>query len=647
MGGHSIADIFAAEGALAATIGGFTERPEQVAMAQAVADALANREHCVIEAGTGIGKTFAYLVPTLFAGKRVVVSTGTRTLQDQLFHRDLPIITRALGRPVRVALLKGRANYLCVHRLELAERELATTRRRAELKTIQLIRRWSHTTVRGDIAELPALSEADPIWPAVTSTRENCLGVDCPAFQRCHVVAARREAQAADVVVVNHYLLMADLLLKERGFGDLLPGTDAIVIDEAHQLPDVAEQFLGYSVSARQIQHLCRDLLLELQAQRLANEEAPRTIAALQRTLADAMSALHAERCDQAAWPRTFSDALAEASDHLHALANHCAPLVESVPAMAALQARADEVAERLHDLTHIEPSEEYAAGVRWAESARQGFSVHYAPIDVAKPLSALIQGHGAAWLFTSATLAIGDDFSHFLRRIGMQDAITHRFGSPFDYAHQALLYLPRDLDEPSSAKHTRQVIDTALPVLQASGGRAFVLFTSHRALRAGASYLREVWGAAPPYPLLVQGDSPRDLLLQRFREAGNAVLLGTGSFWEGVDVKGSALCVVVIDKLPFAVPDDPVTKARLAAIERAGGNPFFDEQVPQAVIALKQGVGRLIRDANDFGVVMLCDRRLVSKPYGRIFLNSLPTMPRTESLADVATFLHGKLAAL
>jgi ATP-dependent DNA helicase DinG len=644
---HEIAELFAADGPLAAAIPGFSVRAEQVAMAEVIADALAQAQRCVIEAGTGIGKTFAYLVPALFAGKRVIVSTGTRTLQDQLFHRDLPMVTRALGRPVHVAILKGRANYLCLHRLELTERDIATTtRRRDQLATLNLIRRWSHTTQRGDIGELSAVSESEPLWQSVTSTRENCIGVDCPVFQRCHVVAARREAQAADVVVVNHYLLMADLLLKEQGFGDLLPGADAIVIDEAHQLPEVAEQFLGFAVTARQIQNLCRDVAIEMQALRLSSEELQRIITSLQRTLPYGAATLQAERCESAHWPNAFVDALVEISAQLRALASQLALIEDMQPAMAAAHSRATELSERVDVLVNGDDADgDGRKGVRWAESARHGFSVHYAPIDVAKQLGAIINAHSASWIFTSATLAIAGDFAHYLRRIGIADVQTHCYGSPFDYAHQALLYLPRHLDAPASALHTRQVIDAALPVLTASGGRAFLLFTSHRALRAGASYLQELWGNEPPFPLLIQGESPRDQLLIRFREAGNAVLLGTGSFWEGVDVKGAALAVVVVDKLPFAVPDDPVMKARLAAIERNGGNPFFDEQVPQAVIALKQGVGRLIRDATDFGVVMLCDRRLLTKPYGRIFLKSLPNMLRTEELDDVTGFLHDKLS--
>jgi ATP-dependent DNA helicase DinG len=642
-----IGELFAADGALAAAIPGFAERTEQVAMAELVADALARHQRYAIEAGTGIGKTFAYLAPALLAGKRIIVSTGTRTLQDQLFHRDLPVITSAIGRPARVAILKGRANYLCLHRLELAERELALSpRRRNQFRVFDRIRRWALQTRAGDIGELASVSESDPIWQSVTSTRENCLGADCPVFQRCHVVAARREAQAADVVVVNHYLLMADLLLKERGFGDLLPGADAIVIDEAHQLPEVAEHFLGFAVSTRQIQHLCRDVVVELQSQSTASEQISRTIQQLEHVLAASLDVLQTERCESEQWPTDFVEALADIAQWLGALADNLADLSATQPAFAAAKGRADELTQRLKELhgADSDASVDRSVGVRWAQASRQGFSVHFAPIDIARQLGALIDAHSASWIFTSATLAVAGDFTHYLRRIGLSEAHTALFGSPFDYRKQSLLFLPQDLDEPSSSRHTRQVIDAALPILAASGGRAFLLFTSHRALRTGAAYLRDLWGIATPYPLLVQGEAPRDLLLQNFREAGNAVLLGTGSFWEGVDVKGPALAVVVIDKLPFAVPDDPVLKARLAAIEQRGGNPFFEEQVPQAAITLKQGVGRLIRDTQDFGIVMLCDRRVVTKPYGRIILDSLPPMRRTESLSEVTEFLRVNL---
>ncbi|MBC7984911.1 MAG: ATP-dependent DNA helicase, partial [Candidatus Obscuribacterales bacterium] len=632
----------------ARVIKGFATRPEQVSMAQAVASALAMRRHSLIEAGTGVGKTFAYLVPALFAHRRVIVSTGTRTLQDQLFHRDLPVIARAMGLPVRVAMLKGRSNYLCLQRLELAEREVATNARsRSAMRLLNTIRRWSHTTVSGDIGELAEQNEQEPLWQAVTSTRENCLGGECPVFQRCHVVAARREAQAADVIVVNHHLLMADLLLKEQGFGDLLPGVDAVVIDEAHQLPDIAAQFLGVSVNTRHIQHLCRDLTVELLAQRIDDEELRATLHAIESAAAESQTALldKGERLELEQWPTLFVESLHELLTCARGLAERLQSLGVEEASLRQIQTRAADLADRLSLLlaTNVEESR----GVRWVQRAQNGFVVQFSPINVATQLSRLIEEHAAAWIFTSATLAVGNDFTHFARRVGMSAAQGLQFGSPFDYAEQALLYLPRGLDSPSSPHHTRQVIDAALPVLKASGGRAFLLFTSHRALKAGAALFRDYLQGDSPFPVLVQGEAPREQLLQRFREAGNAVLFGTSSFWEGVDVKGTALAVVIIDKLPFAAPDDPVLKARAKAVEQRGGNAFFEEQVPEAVIALKQGVGRLIRDSEDFGVVMLCDTRVSSRGYGRIFLDSLPPMPRTDSLKRVTTFLLQRLGAV
>jgi ATP-dependent DNA helicase DinG len=649
-----MAEIFAADGPLARVIPGFSTRLEQVAMAQAVALALRSQTQRLIEAGTGVGKTFAYLVPALFAHKRIIVSTGTRTLQDQLFHRDLPVIARALGVPVRVAMLKGRANYLCLHRLELAEREAAGNRRAREpLRTLNRIRQWSHVTARGDISELSEIPEQEPIWQSVTSTRENCVGSECAFFQRCHVVSARRDAQAADVVVVNHHLLMADLLLKERGFGDLLPGADAIVIDEAHQLPDVAAQFLGVTLSVRQVQNLCRDVTAELLAQRYASDALKQALVAVERASADSYSALQnvAERCESEQWPNNFVDGLHELRDGLKSLAELLEQLNTDDAGLKQSQVHALELSERVTLLlgdaqVSDDGSIAAAPGIRWVQRSQHGFSVQFAPLDVATQLGALISEHAAAWIFTSATLAVGDSFTHFARRIGVSENGGVQFGSPFDYEEQALLYLPRDMSQPSSPDFTRQVVEVALPILAASGGRAFLLFTSHRALRAAAVLLREKWRHDPPYPLLVQGEAPREQLLQRFRAAGNAVLLGTSSFWEGVDVKGDALTVVIIDKLPFAAPDEPVLKARVKAIEARGGNPFIEEQIPEAVIALKQGVGRLIRDTGDFGVVVLCDPRVTTRSYGKIFLDSLPPMPRTRDAADAMQFLRMRLQA-
>lgn len=642
-------DLFGAEGPLARAISGFATRNEQIAMANHVHRALHRGGKLIVEAGTGTGKTFAYLAPALLSARRVVVSTGTRTLQDQLFHRDLPSIAKALGRPVRVALLKGRANYLCVHRLELAEQQAISRGLRREVAVaLPKVRAWSGLTTKGDIAEARHLSETHPVWPWVTSTRDNCLGPDCQQFDRCHVVNARRQAQEADVIVVNHHLLLADLVLKEEGFGDLLPGADAIIIDEAHQFPEVASNFLGFTVSTRQLQALTRDLASEMMAINSHGDVSAALAQTIDRQTIDLqdVSTVLRGRGEFAQWPAGLVEAAEQVHRSLEELTRALEEPAKSYASLAAVRRRSAEICSRLvmildHD-SNAQP-----ASVRWAQVGPHGLSLHYVPIDVADQLGALIEEHASTWIFTSATLAVGDDFSHFAKRVGLSEATSVRFDSPFDYARQTLLYLPTGLDAPTSPRYTEKVIDTALSVLEASGGRAFLLFTSHRALREGAEILFQKLGPTLPYPIFVQGDGPRDALLTKFRDAGNAVLLGTSSFWEGVDVKGTALSVVVIDKLPFAVPDDPVLKARLDAIERRGGNPFFEEQVPQAVIALKQGVGRLIRDAQDFGVVVLCDPRLRTRGYGRIFLDSLPPMPRTSSLDEATSFLRRRLGMM
>lgn len=639
----TVADLFSDGGPLAAAIEGFAERAEQIAMAERIAHALRASGQTMIEAGTGVGKTFAYLVPALLSGKHIVISTGTRALQDQLFHRDLPTIARALGMPVRVSLLKGRANYVCLHRLSVAEQQ-ATTRglKREVALALMPVREWSRITRSGDIAELAACGEDHPVWPWVTSTRENCLGVDCTQFHQCHVAAARREAQGADIVIVNHHLLMADLMLKEEGFGDLLPGADAVIVDEAHQLPEVATHFLGASVSTRQLQTLARDLVMELALIADTDGRAGVWAQTFEREIADAHEDLRGlpDRVEFAAWPESFVDALHVLGRELRTLCTLLEPLIDGLPACAAVHRRAEDLLATLDTVLDVDAGR---GVVRWLQQSQHGFAIHAVPADAAGQLGSLIHRHETTWVYTSATLAVGDNFDHFRRRLGIEQADAFRYGSPFDYESQALMYLPLHLDTPASRRYTSQVIETVWPILEANDGGAFLLFTSHRALREAADIVGRRMGSGVKFPVLIQGDAPRNVLLERFRQYGNAVLLGTGSFWEGVDVKGTALTVVVIDKLPFAVPDDPVLKARLEQIEQRGGNPFFEEQVPQAVIALKQGVGRLIRDPDDFGVVVLCDKRLTSRGYGRLFLDSLPPMRRTSRLEDAIEFLTAR----
>jgi len=629
-------ELLGPHGPLARTLQGFTPRAQQQEMAQAVADTLAARGMLVAEAATGTGKTYAYLVPAIDSGLRVIVSTATKTLQDQLYQRDIPQVRDALDAPLAVAILKGRANYLCLHRMELALQapELNTAHVREQLQTIAA---WARRTRTGDIEGAAEVPQDAPVWAQVTSTTDNCLGQNCPAFTDCHVVRARRAAQQADLLVVNHHLLFSDLMLRQEGFGELLPGTDAVVLDEAHQLPEIATQFFGLAVSTRQLQELARD---SLQAHDAEAGDTPQLAQSAQR-MEGALGRLRlafgaGER--RAPWPQALRQG--EVGERLNTLYDELDRLVAQVSELAprgkALESCARRGTQLLERLGLFADAADDSEHITWYETTRRGFILRDTPVDVAATFRESIARYRSAWVFTSATLAVGESFAHFTRQLGLEEAETRRWDSPFDYARNALLYVPTGLPEPTAPHFTAAVVSALRPVLAASGGRAFVLFTSHRALQEAASLLR---ADMLDFPLLVQGSAPRTELLARFRDSGDAVLLGTGSFWEGVDVRGPALSCVVIDKLPFAPPDDPVFQARAALMRAAGENPFTAHQLPQAVIALKQGVGRLIRDAADRGVMMICDPRLYTRPYGKVFLRNLPPMRHTRELADVEEF--------
>jgi ATP-dependent DNA helicase DinG len=630
-----IEQVLGPDGLLARTLDGFAERPQQRAMAEAVAAAIEDRDVLIAEAGTGTGKTFAYLVPALLSGLKVIISTGTRNLQDQLFLRDLPVLRDAMASPAQVALLKGRANYLCLHRLEGA---LADPRGhgRESLRWLKRIREWSMITKRGDISELSAVPEDASIWPHVTSTTDNCLGQDCPAWRRCHLVEARRQAQEADLVVVNHHLLCADFALKDDGFGELLPGADAFIVDEAHQLPDVASTFFGSTLSTRQLIELANDTRIEYHREADDLRELPPRLDALSKAARDLRLAFGtAQR--RGAWPEIEGDArVTEAVTDCRECIAEVQVLLEALEGrgkgLDACLERCRALAGQLEQLTGDDSDETH---IRWFETFAQSLRLHSTPLDVAALFQGQMSRHSAAWIFTSATLAVGASFAHFQAQLGLEAAQTRQWDSPFDYANQALWFVPRGMPQPSDPAYVETLVDLVEPILEASSGRAFLLFTSHRALRRAAELLE----ARLSLPLLVQGSAPKAELLQRFVDLGNAVLLATSSFWEGVDVRGEALSLVVIDKLPFASPGDPVLQARLDAMRRAGRNPFIAYQVPQAAIALKQGAGRLIRDRGDRGVLVLCDPRLLRKGYGQQFLDAMPPFARTRELERVLEF--------
>ena len=608
-------------------------------MAQAIAHAIETRGQLLAEAGTGTGKTFAYLVPALLSGGKVIVSTGTKTLQDQLFQRDLPLVRDALRIPLTVALLKGRGNYVCHHHLARAAAQ-PTFASRADAGYVKRIEVFARSSTSGDKSEVADVPENASIWADVTSTRETCLGTDCAHHDQCFVMNARKQALAADVVVINHHLFFADVMLRDEGIAELLPASNTVILDEAHQLPETATLFFGEEVTAGQLGELARDA--EVEGLKAARDYEPLPAAAQSLALAlrrfrlaagDAPGKL--PRAAAIARPG-FDEALDALAAALGGLATELGRQSERSDDLAQCALRAEELSGRLARWRdHDDPE-----WIRWIDISASGWQLRASPLSVAEIFAKQVTDHARAWVFTSATLAIGSDFSLYQRELGLGDAATGYWESPFDYARQGLLYLPRELPEPNSFEHTDAVVAAALPVLKASGGRAFMLFTTLRALgRARESLAAAFRAQGIDFPLLVQGEGSRTELLTRFRRLGNAVLLGSQSFWEGVDVQGEALSVVIIDKLPFAPPDDPLLAARLEHIARQGGNPFFDYQLPQAAISLKQGAGRLIRSETDRGVLMICDRRLVDKPYGRRIWQALPPMRRTRELAEVASF--------
>lgn len=631
-----MADDFAADGALALAIPGFKPREAQRQMAQAVTEAVKKGGELVVEAGTGTGKTYAYLAPALRARKKVIISTGSKALQDQLYNRDLPTITRALKFSGKTALLKGRSNYLCLERLEQQNQTGGDLTVQA-LGDLISVRGWSSETVDGDVSNCTGVAEDSPIWPFVTSTNDNCLGSDCPLYKECFVVKARKKAMDADVVVVNHHLFLADLVVKEGGFGELIPEADVMIFDEAHQLPDIASQYFGQQISSRQLQDLAKDIIIAYRTEVRDVQQLQKSADRLAQCAQDFRLTL-----GEPGFRGNLRDLLSD-NNTLRMLTllddalELCYDVIKlSLGRSALLDAafeRAAQYRTRLKRLRAIdEPGFSY-----WYECTSRHFTLALTPLSVAERFREVMDNRKAAWVFTSATLAVNEQMSHFSSRLGVDKATTLILDSPFDYTQQALLCVPRNMPEPNQPGGARQLARMMKPLIDANKGRCFFLCTSHKMMRELAAEFR----ASMTLPVLLQGETSKGQLLKQFLDAGNALLVATSSFWEGVDVRGDALSLVIIDKLPFTSPEDPLLKARMEDCRLRGGDPFTDVQLPDAVITLKQGVGRLIRDTDDRGVLVICDQRLVLRPYGGLFLNSLPPTPRTRDIGRAIAFVR------
>ena len=639
----SLPEIFSPDGPLAQAIGGYRVREQQVEMAERIAAAINSQSVFIAEAGTGTGKTFAYLVPALKSGGKVIVSTGTKTLQDQLFNKDLPMVCDALKAPVKIALLKGRANYVCPYHLQnaLAEGRFLTREDAADARRIST---FAKVTQSGDKAECIEVSETSPVWNHATSTRENCLGQDCPNYKECFVMLARREAMAADLVVVNHHLFFADVMLRDEGMAELLPACNTVIFDEAHQLPEVATLFFGDSISTAQVLDLARDARTEGMTNARDCLDLPVASKQLEKIAKDLRLAVGLDA------GRFSYGQLLEKPEFLPALKL----LADEITSFAALLETQAERAEGLEKCWQraLELVQGLAAWqktgadgyVRWAEAFTHSLQLNSTPLDVAEIFKKQMGGHPRAWIFTSATLAVQGKFHHYCSELGLGEPDSACWESPFDYGTQAMLYAPLGMPEPNSYGYTDAVVDAAFPAVIAAGGGTFFLCTSLRAMRRTHELIKaRLEDEGHDLPLLMQGEGSKNELLERFRHLGNAVLVGSQSFWEGVDVRGEALSLVVIDKIPFAPPDDPVLSARIEQMKQQGRNAFMEYQLPRAVINVKQGAGRLIRDETDRGVLMICDPRLLSKPYGRRVWQSLPPMKRTKELSDVINFFASR----
>ncbi|MDR9827386.1 ATP-dependent DNA helicase [Vibrio sp. FNV 38] len=632
-----IEKTFSADGALGKAIPGFQPRQPQLDMAQAAHEAIQQQSQLVVEAGTGTGKTFAYLVPALLSGKKVIISTGSKNLQEQLFHRDLPLMVDALGYYGSVALLKGRANYLCLDRLSRQMIEVHNIQVENDvLSQLIKVRGWSSSTKSGDLGECEDIAEDSPIIPTITSTNDNCLGKECPSYADCFVVKARKRAMDADVVVVNHHLFLADLAIKETGFGELIPEADVFIFDEAHQIPDIASQYFGQTISSRMIQELAKDIEIgyrteakDMKQLSKVAEQLVQTSMELRMNLGDA--GFRGNWREAVASP-AISRAISRLTESLDFTLEVLKIALGRSQILDTAFERASTIANRLERVCDVS----ITGYSYWYETTNRQFSLHITPLSVADKFYEQIEQKQGAWIFTSATLSVNGNFDHFSARLGLKPTKQFTLPSPFDYQNQARLCVPRYLPEPNSPGLASRLVQQLSPVIEHNRGRCFFLCTSHAMMRELAEGFRDILSV----PVLMQGETTKQKTLNEFMELGNALLVATGAFWEGIDVRGDALSCVIIDKLPFTAPDDPLLKARIEDCRLKGGDPFSEVQIPDAVITLKQGVGRLIRDKKDRGALIICDSRMVTRDYGGVFLSSLPPIPRTRDLNVITDFL-------